>query len=225
MGAGHRQRLIKKFLDSGIKAFLDYEIVELLLVLGTPMKDCRQQAKDAIKRFGSFKGVLEASPEELQEIDGIGKTNYFGIKLFQEVAEAYLKDKAVGKKYEIKFPKAVYDYLSQSMLKEKKEVFKVLYLNSANKILGVENIFCGTVDQAVIYPRDVVKAALERNSTRLIFAHNHPSGNPEPSEHDIEITRRLKTSCGAVDIEVLDHIIIGEENYYSFREHGIITSS
>jgi DNA repair protein RadC len=219
---GHRKRLIHKFLKTGLGSLNDYEVVELLLTLGTPRKDCKPQAKEAIKKFKSLRGVLEASLGELQKIKGIGPVNAFGIKLFQQVSERYLKERLIKKRLALKTPKAVFDYLYQSMQKEKEEVFKVFYLNSSNKLLDEKEIFRGTVDQAVIYPREVIKSALEKNATRLIFAHNHPSGNPKPSEHDIEITKRLKSSCDTVEIEILDHLIIGISQYFSFREHGLI---
>ncbi len=115
---GHRRRLREKFIKSGISGFHDYEIIELLLTLGTPRKDCKQQAKKAIKKFKSLKGVLEAPMDKLQEIDGIGPHNSFGIKVFQEISERYLKERIIGKKIQLKSSKAVYDYLFQSMQKK-----------------------------------------------------------------------------------------------------------
>lgn len=217
---GHRKRLREKFIKSGLKGFHEYEIIELLLTLGTPRKDCKQQAKEAVKKFKGLHGVLEASLEELQEIKGIGPVNAFGIKLFQTVAERYLREKIVGKELILKSSEAVFNYLYQSMQKEKKEVFKVFHLDSANKILDVEEIFRGTVDQAAIYPREVIKSALKKNATRLVFAHNHLSGNLNPSDQDVQITKELKKACESVQIELLDHIIIGRNDYYSFRANN-----
>lgn len=224
---GHRKRLRGKFIKSGLNAFHDYEIIELLLTLGTFRKDCKQQAKAAIKKFKGLKGVLNASPDELQEIKGIGPVNAFGIKLFQAVAERYLKERIIKQKIMLKSSQAVFDYLYQSMQKEKEEVFKVLYLNDANIVLDIDDLFRGTINQAVIYPREVIKSALAKRATRIILAHNHPSGNLKPSESDIEITKRLKKACAAVEIEILEHIIIGKDNFgkdafYSFRENSVI---
>ncbi len=219
-GEGHRKRLRDKFLKAGIEGLHDYEIIELLLTLGTPRKDCKEQAKAAIKKFKGLQGVLEASLDELQQIKGIGPVNAFGVKLFQAISERYLKDKIIRKKRTLKSTKEVFDYLYQSLQIEKEEVFKVFYLNNANKILSVEEIARGTIDQAVIYPRKVIKSALDRNATRLIFAHNHPSGNLNPSEQDIQITRKLKKACNSVEVELLDHIIVGRKDYYSFRENN-----
>lgn len=222
-GEGHRKRLRDKFLRAGIAALHDYEIVELLLTLGTPRKDCKDQAKEAIKKFGGLKGVLEASPQELRELKGIGPINAFGIKLFQAIAEQYLKEKVVKEKLILKSSKAAFDYLYQSMQKEKQEVFKVFYLTDSNKVLDIEELFRGTIDQTAIYPREVIKSALNKNATRLIFAHNHPSGNLNPSEHDIQLTKELEKACDSVDITLVDHIIIGEDEYYSFRANKFLS--
>ncbi len=220
--AGHRKRLRDKFLKYGLKVFYDYEIIELLLTLGTPRKDCKQQAKEAIKKFKGLKETLEASVEELQEIRNIGPLNAFGIKLFQAVAERYLEEKIVDNEFKTDSAKVIFDYLCQSMRKEKKELFKVFYLNNTNKVLKIEDVFCGTVDQVVIYPREIIKSALDKNATRLIFVHNHPSGNLKPSSYDIQVTRELKNACQAVQIELLDHIIIGRDGYYSFKADNLL---
>jgi len=218
-GEGHRKRLRDKFLKAGIEALHDYEIIELLLSLGTPRKDCKEQAKAAMRKFKGLQDVLEASLDELQQIKGIGPVNAFGIKLFQAVSERYLKDKIVRKKRTLKSTKEIFDYLYQTLQKEKEEVFKVLYLNNANRILGVEEISRGATDQAVVYPRKVIKSALDRNAAKLIFAHNHPSGNLNPSDQDIQITRKLKKACNSVEVKLVDHIIVGRKDYYSFREN------
>jgi len=219
---GHRKRLRDKFLKSGIEAFQDYEIVELLLSLGTPRKDCKQQAKDAIKKFKGLKGVLEASLDELQEIKGIGPVNAFGIKLFQEVSALYLKERILNKEIILKSSKAVYDYLYQSMLKLKKEVFKVLFLNSKNKLIAVEDLFEGSLTSSLIYPREIMKKAIKYNAAALIFVHNHPSGDPTPSEEDKKITKKLIAAGNIMEIKVLDHIIIGNSAHFSFADEGMI---
>lgn len=221
-GEGHRKRLRNKFLKAGLEAFHDYEIVELLLTLGTPRKDCKQQAKEAIKRFKGLKGVLEASLEELQEIKGIGPVNAFGIKLFQEVAERYLKEKILKKEIILKSSKSVFDYLYQSMQREKKEIFKVLFLDGKNELINVENLFEGSLTSSVVYPREIMKKAIKHNTTALIFVHNHPSGDPSPSQSDKEITEKLVSAGKTMEIKVLDHIIIGNNKYFSFADERLI---
>ncbi len=218
---GHRKRLREKFLKSGLAGFHDYEIIEMLLSLGTPRKDCKQQAKEAIKRFKNLRGVLEAPPEELQQIEGIGAHNAFGIKLVQEVARELLKEKIIDKPI-YKSSQEVFDYLYHSMRDLKKELFKVIYLNSQNQIIDTADLFEGTINSSSISPRQVMESAIKHNATSLIFVHNHPSGNPEPSLNDKEITRDLLYAASIMQIKVLDHIIIGENRYFSFAGEGLI---
>lgn len=219
--AGHWERLRERFRKSGFKGFHDYEVVELLLTLGQRQGNVKPPAKAAIKKFGSLKGVLNASSEQLQEIKWLGPKNTFGLKLAREIASIYLKEKAREKPL-AGSPKAVFDFLRQSLGGLPKEVFQVIYLNNANKIIEAEQLFQGTVDRSAIHPREVITAALKHNATRLIFAHNHPGGSLRPSSDDKEITGRLKNACSAVGIEVLDHIIVTGDGYFSMAEHGLI---
>jgi len=219
--AGHFQRLRERFLKSGLNGFHDYEVVELLLTLGTPRTDCKAPARAAISKFGSLKGVLNADPEQLREIKGLGEKNILGLLLAREISSLYLKEKAQEKPL-AGSPRAVFNFLRQALGGLPKEVFQVVYLNNANKIIEAEQLFQGTVDRSAIHPREVIAAALKHNATRLIFAHNHPGGSLRPSVEDQDITTRLKAACGAVGIEVLDHIIVTGDGYFSMREHGLI---
>lgn len=219
---GHRERLRDKFLKSGLDSLHDYEIIELLLTLGTPRRDCKQQAKDALSKFKTLKGVLEASAEELQEIKGIGQNNWFGIKLFQAVSERYLKEKIIGKEVTLKSAKAVFDYLFMSLQKEKKEIFKVLFLDGQNKLIEAEDLFEGSTTSSVVYPKEIMKKAIKHNAVSLIFVHNHPSGEIVPSQSDKEVTRNLCQAGEVMQIQVLDHIIIGNNKYFSFADEGLL---
>ena len=218
---GHRKRLREKFIRSGLAGFHDYEIIELLLTLGSPRKDCKQPAKEAVKRFKSLRGVLEAPPDELQQINGIGPHNVFGIKLVQEIAREFLKEKVIDKPV-FQSAQAVFDYLYHSMRDLKKEVFKVIYLNTQNQIIEIADAFQGTVNSSFVSPRDVMEGAIKRNATSLIVVHNHPSGNPEPSQNDKEVTRDLVYAGNIMQIKVLDHIIIGDNRYFGFAGNGLI---
>jgi DNA repair protein RadC len=218
---GHRKRLRERFLEGGLAGFQDYEIVELLLTLSSPRKDCKQQAKGAIKRFKTLRGVLEASTEELQEIAGIGPHNVLGIKLVQEAARRFLKERIIDRPV-YQSSQEVFDYLYHSMRDLKKEVFKVIYLNSRNQIIETADLFQGTVNSSAISPRQVIEGAIKHNAVSLIFAHNHPSGNPGPSQSDREVTRDLVYAAGVMQIKVLDHIIIGDNTYFSFAGEGLI---
>jgi len=218
---GHRKRLRERLLQSGISGFHDYEVVELLLTLGTPMKDCKQQAKEAIKKFGSLREVISAPAEELQKIKGIGEHNVFGIKLAREVAERFLKEKVKANKF-CRSSQDVFDYLYHTMRDLKKEVFSIIFLNSKNCIIDIEQVFEGTLNASAIYPREVIKSAIRHNACSIICIHNHPSGNTEPSPSDREITKNLILACTPVEIKVLDHIIIGDNNYFSFADNSLI---
>jgi len=218
---GHRKRLREKFIRSGLAGFHDYEIIELLLSLGTPRRDCKQPAKEAIKRFKTLRGVLEASPDELQEIDGIGPHSAFGVKLVQEVAREFLKEKILDKPF-YKSSREVFDYLYHSMRDLKKEVFKVIYLNAQNQIIDTVDLFEGTVNSSAVSLREVIEGAIKYNAVSLIFVHNHPSGSPEPSASDRELTRDLVFTGKVMRIKVLDHIIIGDNKYFSFAGEGLM---
>ncbi|MFH1008997.1 MAG: DNA repair protein RadC [Candidatus Latescibacterota bacterium] len=218
---GHRVRLRERFLKSGVEGFHDYEIVELLLTLGTPRRDCKQQAKDAIGRFKTLRGVFEASAEELQEIEGIGPHSAFGIRLVKEVAQKLLKERMLEQPVYTS-SKEVFDYLYHTMRGLKKETFKVLFLNAKNRVIAEKNLFEGTLNVSSVYPREVVKSALEHHAASLIFVHNHPSGNPDPSPSDREITEELVFAGCIMQIKVLDHIIIGDNRYFSFADEGMI---
>jgi len=218
--AGHRGRLRDRFLQSGLDGFLDYEIVELLLTLGTPRKDCKQTAKVAIKEFGGLQGVLDASLTDLQKIKGIGPLNAFGIKLFQTIAERYAKDKITDKD-KFNSPKAVAEYLQKYIGREKKEHFIMLYLDTRNKLI-TNRVSVGTLNANLVHPREVFKNAIQANAAQIIVAHNHPSDDPEPSPEDIALTRRLDDAAKIIDIELLDHIIIAKQGFTSLKERGYI---
>jgi len=218
---GHRKRLREKFIRSGLTGFHDYEVVELLLTLGSPRRDCKRQAKEAIKRFKTLRGVLEASVEELQQIKGIGPHNAFGIKLVQEVARRFLKEKIIDKPV-YKSSQEIFDYLYHSMRDLIKELFTVLYLNSQNQIINADDLFQGTINSSAISPREVMESAIKHKAVSLVFVHNHPSGNPEPSQNDKQLTRDLVYAAATMQIKVLDHIIIGDNRYFSFAGEGLI---
>lgn len=220
-GAGHRKRLREKFLKTGLDGFLDYEVIELLLTLATPRKDCKEQAKKAMEEFKSLQGVFEAHPSELCEIDGIGPTNLLGIKLVKAVADRYLETR-LEKSDPISNSKALFDYLYMNMKDRSRECFKAIFLDAKNRVITIKTLFEGTLTASSVYPREVVKAAIQNNAAALIFAHNHPSGDPKPSKEDIDITRLLVSACKLVGITVHEHLIIGNMEYYSFADKGDI---
>jgi len=220
-GAGHRDRLRQKFLNGGLAAFLDYEIIELLLTLGTPRRDCKRPAREALREFKSFGGVLEARPEDLQKIPGIGSRNVFGLKLVHEVSRRFLKDRMMSRPV-CHSSREVYEYLCHALRDLRTERFKALFLDPKNQVIEEKTLFEGTVDASAVYPREVIRDALRYEASALIFAHNHPSGDPEPSLCDREVTRDLVFAARVVQIKVLDHIIVGGNRYFSFADQGLI---
>ena len=218
---GHRQRLRDKFLNSSLEGFHDYEIIELLLTLGTPRKDCKQSAKEALMKFGTLKAVLEADAVDLKTVRGIGDKNVFGLKIAQAVARRYLADSVVDKDF-IRSSKEVLEYLQHNLRDKNREVFMVIYLNGRNQIIKMEEVFEGTLSTSAVYPREVVKRALDNEAAALVFVHNHPSGNPNPSKEDLTITNKLKEAAQSIDVVVHDHLIIAGNEVYSFADHGLI---
>ena len=220
-GAGHRQRLREKFLNSGLSGFHDYEVIELLLTLGTPRKDCKASAKEALKRFKTLPGVLEAPSEELCEVKGIGPINILGIKLIKAVSDRYLK-KQLLKSDPITNSKGLFDYLYHSMRDKAREQFKVILLDAKNRVIDADTLFEGTLTSGAVYPREVVRFALGNHAAAVIFAHNHPSGDPNPSREDISITKKLLFACRTMGIVAHEHLIIGNNTYFSFNDQGYI---
>ncbi|MDH3344301.1 MAG: DNA repair protein RadC [Desulfobacteraceae bacterium] len=221
-GNGHRKRLRDKFLDSGLTGFHDYEVVELLLTLATPRKDCKDAAKAAMGKFKTLQGVLEASPKALCEVPGIGPKNLFGIKLIKAVADRYLEKRLLHRNV-LNNSKELFEYLNHSIRDKARECFNVVFLDAKNKVIATETLFEGTLTASSVYPREVVLAALNHHAAALIFAHNHPSGDPKPSQEDVAITRQLVFACRVVGITVHEHLIIGNNRYFSFADEGDIS--
>ena len=220
-GQGHRQRLRERFLANGLDGFHDYEVIEFLLTLATPRKDCKDAAKAAMARFKTLQGVLEAEPAELCKVEGIGPNNLFTLRLIKAIADRYLKKKLIDKDA-INDSKALFDYLYHSIGDKKREFFKAIFLNSKNQVIAINTISEGTLTASSVYPREVIQAALSHAAAALIFAHNHPSGDPQPSLDDVAVTRQLVFAAKIMGMVVHEHIIIGENRYFSFADHGYI---
>lgn len=218
-GAGHRQRLRQRFLTAGLDGFLDYEVIELLLTLATPRKDCKAAAKLALKKFKTLQGVLEADPRELQDVPGIGSINMLGIKLIKAVSDRFLAKKVIGKNA-ITNSRDLYTYLNGAIRDKTRECFMAIFLDSKNRVLAMDTLFEGTLTASGVYPREVIRAALQHRAAALIFAHNHPSGEPRPSAEDVAVTRQLVLAGRVMGITVHEHLIIGENRYYSFADQG-----
>ena len=218
---GHRKRLREKFIESGFTGFLDYEVVELLLTLGTPRRDCKQPAKDAMIKFKSLPKILDSTAEELQQIKGIGPSNIFGIKLFHAIFERYSKEKIINK-ISLNSPKQIFEYLQQKIGREKKEHFVILYFDTKNNLI-VDDISVGTLNASLIHPREVFNKAILNNASHIVLAHNHPSGDSTPSAEDISTTNRLVDAGKIIGITVIDHIIVTNNGYSSHKELSLLS--
>ena len=218
---GHYARLRQRFLSSGIDGFLDYEVVELLLKLADNRRDQKVTAKLLLNTFKSLRGVLEASPEQLKKIKGIGDANIFGLKLVQSVARRYLKEQIIGEEF-IQSSENVLDYLRHNLRDRGREVFLVVLLNGRNQVLDIVELFEGTLTTSAVYPREVIKLILEKDAAAVIFVHNHPSGNPNPSKDDQNLTLKLKAACSTIDVQLHDHLIIAGNEYTSMADKGMV---
>jgi len=212
--------LQERFIRSGFEGFTDQETIELLLSLALPHRECKKQAKECIERFKNLRGLLTASRQELERV-GITPPCMFCIKLLHELPTEVLRQKIVEQPA-YRSPEELFNYLCYSMRDLKKEIFKVIYLNSRNQIIDTADLFEGTLENIPIHPREIVESAINRNASALIFAHNHPSGDPNPSKSDKQLTRDLVFIGNIMQIKVLDHIIIGGNTYFSSADAGLI---
>ena len=220
-GEGHRARLREKFLRGGLAGFLDYEVIELLLTLNTPRRDCKESAKALMEKFSTLQAVLEASPKELKTVKGVGDANILGVKLIKEIAERYLEKRIIERDV-VRNRSDLIAYLNTWIGNRNKECFAGIFLDAKNRVIASDILSSGSLTVSSVYPREVIKKALEYNAASLIFAHNHPSGDPQPSGRDIAITRRLVFALGYVGIRVHEHLISVGDQFYSFQENGYI---
>jgi DNA repair protein RadC len=218
---GHRKRLRARFLQGGEKAFPDYELLELLLFGVIPRGDTKAIAKKLLTECGSLSGVLQADIEKLKAISGIGESSIVALKAVHEVACRFVKEEAMTQPV-LHSWQGVIDYCRGRMSHLTIEQFRLLFLDQKNKIIADEVQQQGSIDRTPIFPREVVKRSLELGATSLIMVHNHPSGDPTPSKADVEITRKVIKAAKELNIEVLDHLIIGRFGHVSLREKQLI---
>ncbi|MBU2027268.1 MAG: DNA repair protein RadC [Proteobacteria bacterium] len=218
---GHRERLRKKFMTAGMDALHDHEVLELILTYVVRQQDVKDRAKELLREFGTLKEVVDAEIEDLEKVPGIGKNSAILLKLVKEVAALYLKQKAKEKR-QVSCTTELLDFCRTVMGAKKDEEFCVIYLDAQNQIIEFETIQKGIVNQAVVYPRQVLESALKKKASAIILAHNHPSGHVRPSDADIRLTKTIQETAKVLDILVHDHIIIGENRFFSFREEGLM---
>ncbi len=220
---GHRQRLRDKFRNRGIDSLNDDEVLELLLTLGTPRRDCKEMSRSLLREFGSLPAIFESSAGDLETIPGIGPQNSFALHFIQAVSRRYLYQRLRGKQY-LSSSREVADYLNHAMRHLKKEIFKVILLDTSLAIIETKTLFEGSLSKNTVYPRELVKLALDYHAAALVIAHNHPSGNQDPSPEDLKLTHHLYLACSMIDIALLDHLIIGRtDTPYSFADQGDMT--
>lgn len=220
-GVGHRARLRERLLAGGTDALADYELLEFLLFAGIRQGDTKPAAKALIARFGSFAAVLDADPAALQEVKGVGEAGAAALKSVslaaRRMARGKVKDQPVLSSWQ-----ALLDYLAIDMANLNHERVRVLYLNARNQLILDHTAAEGTIDEAAIHPREVIRKGLDIGATALILVHNHPSGSPEPSRADIAITQRIAEAGRHLGIVVHDHVIIGGDSHVSLRAKGLI---
>ncbi|HSB05170.1 MAG TPA: DNA repair protein RadC [Thermodesulfobacteriota bacterium] len=212
-----RERLQKL----GPEALSSQELLALIIGRGIPKKSVMTIAHELLSRFKNVKAIGQATIEELSQIKGIGIAKAAQIKACFELAKREALE--IGEEeFEIKNPEAVFKLISSSIKDKAREHFKLILLNSRNKKIGISNVSIGTLQTSLVHPREVFKEAITHSAASVILAHNHPSGDPEPSEDDLKITKKLAESGKILGIEVVDHIIVGKNKFYSFREKGLI---
>ena len=218
----HRQRLKQRFEKSCFQGFHDYEVLELLLTFAIPRKDTKPIAKELIQKFKGIPGILSADIKQLRKINGIGPQAAQFLKTVDAFIAFYFEQRASSGDIQFTQLPQLVDYFKATIGRNSNEVMRVLYLNSQNKLIAAENLSEGTVSQAVAFPRKIVEAALKHHATTVIIAHNHPGGLPQPSDNDDSITQQIKNALQTVNITLQEHIIIAEDDFYSYRQSGIL---
>jgi DNA repair protein RadC len=218
---GHRARMRQKLLRSGAEAMLDHELLEMVLFLALPRRDTKPIARELLARFGSFADAISAPAPELLRIEGLGEAGLAALRTVQgaalRLASAGVRERPVLDNWA-----RLLAYLHAALAREKTEQFRVLFLDSRNRLIADEAQARGTVNHTPVYPREVVKRALELHATALILVHNHPSGDPTPSRADLDMTAEVKAAATALGITLHDHIVIGLGRHVSFRAEKLL---
>ena len=218
---GHRDRLRERLLTAGPDALADHELLELLLTLAILRRDTKPIARALIARFGSFANVVAAPRQELESVENVGRAGAAAIKLVHAATLRLGRAEVLNQPLLNNWDKLM-GYLNAALSRERVEHFHILFLDNRNRLLADEAQTRGTVNHTPVYPREVVKRALELHATAIILVHNHPSGDPTPSRDDIEMTREIKAAASALDVLLHDHVIVGNGRWLSFRQEGLL---
>ncbi|NQU69023.1 MAG: DNA repair protein RadC [Rhodospirillales bacterium] len=218
---GHRKRLRDRFANGGGEALADYELLELCLFEAIPRQDTKPIAKLLLKRFGTYAGVLHAAPDDLRDVKGMGDAAVIALKTVVEAATRLARAEILNQPVLSSWDRLI-DYLRIGMGQKKTEQFRILFLDTKNKLIADELHQEGTVNHTPVYPREVVKRALELSAVAIIMVHNHPSGDPTPSRADIDMTKQMRDVGAPMGVTLHDHIIISRSDYSSFKAMGLI---
>jgi DNA repair protein RadC len=219
--SGHRERLRSRFLKGGADAMPDYELLEMTLFAAVPRRDTKPLAKALLARFGSFAEVIAAPRERLAEVEGVGESVAAQLKIIEAAAHRLAKTRVINRPALSSWA-ALLDYCTAAMARGAKEEFRVLFLDRKNVLIADEVQSRGTIDHTPVYPREIVKRALELGATAIILVHNHPSGDPTPSKADIDMTRDIAKAALALGITVHDHLVIGRKGHASFKSLNLL---
>ncbi len=220
--SGHRERLRTRFREEGIDSFEDHQVLELLLFQVLPRGDTNLVAHRLIQRFGSLSAVLEADPQDVASVEGMGAKAAAFLSMIPQVTRRYYHDRVLRDRPKLNSSSAVAEYLIPLMAGRPEEVFYVLCLDTQCRVVYPALISEGTVKEAAVYPRHVVEVAIRHRAASVILAHNHPAGTSTPSHQDHHLTRLLVQALGPLDIKVFDHIIVASNNAYSFASEGVL---
>ena len=221
-GLGHRQRLRERFAKTGFEGFHDYEVLEFLLTFIFRQGDVKPIAKELIRKFGSFSKVLDAKAEDLKEIKGMGENAALSLSAMRKALAFYFADAATSQRLQLTKMSELVDFLKSQIADRENEVLFAVFLNAKNEVLQLKELGEGSIGQASAFPRRIVEEGLKLKATSLILAHNHPEGIAEPSDGDIAITEEIKKALELVEISLQDHIILANNDYYSFRRNNVI---
>lgn len=217
---GHKKRIRERYKKNGLDGFHAYEVLELILSYSLVRKDTKRIAKDLLERFRSITNIFNAPIEVLTEVEGVGERTAVLLKLFKDVGDFHRKEDVLAQN-KINSPQDVYDYLGFHYKGKHVEEFIAVHLDSAHRVIEVKPLFTGTINKSAVYVRELIKEIIDLKSSALIIAHNHPSGNLKPSEQDIRVSKKIKKALSYIEVELLDHIICGDGDFFSLKSHRL----
>ncbi len=219
--AGHRRRLRARFMSGGGEKMPDYELIEMVLFAALPRGDAKPLAKRLLQRFGNFADALAAPPEKLAEVEGVGEAAIAALKVVESAAQRLCQARVMERPVLSSWDRLI-EYCQMRLGRAEREHFRVLFLNRKNVLIADEEQQRGTIDHTPVYPREVVKRALELGASAIIMLHNHPSGDPEPSQGDIDMTHDIRETAARLDIHLHDHVIVSRTGHRSFKTLGLL---